>query len=187
LPSEGDDRDAQPGEECVQDAVAVLPEKAAQARRDRIPSKPILDPSLAVHRLQRAEEEIERRDDEEQRERIVIGIGRGAPLEMPDADREQQRGDEPGPPAERLFRQRVRREDRQGAEEARAEQEREHDRFPRVPEQRREEPADEEGEPREERRSRIRQGEWIAQHRIPAQVLSRLERITKGAMPVVRV
>src|SRR3989475_12207607 len=106
---------------------------------------------------------------------------------MSDADCKQERGDEPGPLAERLLAEGVRREDRQGAEAACAQQERDDDRLPGVREERPEEPADEEREPREQRRPWIRQGERVAQHRVRAQVLAGLEGITQGAVPIVRV
>ena len=187
LPSEGDHRDAEAGEEGIQDAGPILPEERPDARGNRLPSEPVLDPPPAVHRLQRAEEEVERRDDEEQGEGVVVRIRRSAPLQVPHADREEERADEARLPAERLLREAVRRDDREGPEEPRTQQPDEDDRVPRVAEEGREQPSGEEREPRVQRRPRVLEGNGIVEHGVAAQVSPRLERITQRPVPIVRV
>src|SRR5947209_10627090 len=106
----------------------------------------------------------------------MVRIGRCTPLQVPDADREEERADEARLSPECFLGQGIRRADREGAEESRAQQPNEHHRVPRVPEERRNEPPDEEREPREERPPRVLEREGIIQHRIPAEVPTRLER-----------
>src|SRR5207247_4387904 len=78
-------------------------------------------------------------------------------------------------------------EDGEGAEEARAEEEREEDALPRRAEERRDQVSDQEGEPRKEGRPGILIPERIVQHRVQSEIAPALERITEGAIPVVRV
>src|SRR5438445_13413859 len=107
-------------------------------------------------------------------------------MEGPEAHGPQGVSDEPRLPAEGLLAERVGREDGEGAEEARAQEEREEDALPRGAEERRDHVSDQEGEPGKEGRPGILIPERIVQHRVLAEVASALEGITEGAVPVVR-
>ena len=72
----------------------------------------------------------------------MVRVRRLAPLEVPDAHGQQEGSDDPRLPAEGLLAERVRREDGEGAEEARAEEEREEDALPRGAEERRDQVSD---------------------------------------------
>src|SRR5439155_25607473 len=99
--------------------------------------------------------EVEGRDDEEEGKRVMVRVGRLAPRKMADAQREEEGSDDPRLSAERLLREGVCREDREGAEEAGAEQEDEGDSLPRRREERGDQRADEEREPGQKGGARI--------------------------------
>ena len=73
----------------------------------------------------------------------MVRVGRLAPLKMADAQREEEGSDDPRLSAEGLLREGVCWEDREGAEEAGAEQEDEGDSLPRRREERGDQLADE--------------------------------------------
>src|SRR5206468_13086110 len=107
----------------------------------------------------------------------MVRVGRLAPLEMADADREEEGSNDPGASAEGVLPEGVGREDREGPKEACAEQEDEGDGLPRRREERSDQLAGEQRERRAELRPAVVVDGRIGEDWGRAEVSARLEAI----------
>ena len=187
LPREGDRSNAECGHETVEDRGRVLAEEEGDPRTDGGERPPSLHPSLFVHRREGPEEKEVPAYDEEEHERVVVCVARDRPLEMARRNREKERGDEPRPPVERILHEGVQREDGQGAEERRREDEGPRDGVPRRGECGGDDVPGEEGPPVEQRGPRIREPEGVVQSWVERELVAVLERISDDRIVVERV